>query len=175
MSDALKSLKNNKSCGLDKISNEMLRYGQIYFNKALLKIFNTILSSGIFPQLWCKGFITPIFKSGCKTGPDNFRGITINSSLGKHFTRILNARLDKYLEEHDIISHEQIGFTKGKRTTDHMFILKKTLIDKHTQKGSKPHYTCFVDFKNAFDTVDHTALFYKLRKIGIGDSFYNVI
>jgi hypothetical protein len=39
----------------------------------------------------------------------------------------------------------QIGFSKGSRTSDHMFVLK-TLIDKYTQQGSKHLYTCFVDF-----------------------------
>ncbi|CAC5392826.1 unnamed protein product [Mytilus coruscus] len=59
-------------------------------------------------------------------------------------------------------------------TSDHLFVLK-TLIDKHTQKDSKPLYTCFVDFRGAFDTVNHTGLFYKLSKIGVGTHFYNII
>jgi hypothetical protein len=57
---------------------------------------------------------------------------------------------------------EQIGFCKGKRTSDHIFTLK-TLIDKYTQQGSKRLYACFVDFRKAFDTVRHEELFYKLR------------
>ena len=86
----------------------------------------------------------------------------------------MNVRLESFLEKHKVISPAQIGFTKGKRTSDHMFILK-SLIDKHTQKGSKPLYTCFVDFRRAFDTVNHKALFYKLCKIGVGQYFYRVI
>ena len=46
---------------------------------------------------------------------------------------------------HNIICPEQIGFSKGSRSSDHMFVLK-TLIDKYTQQGSKHLYTCFVDF-----------------------------
>jgi hypothetical protein len=46
-----------------------------------------------------------------------------------------------------------------------MFVLK-TLIDKYTQQGSKHLYTCFVDFRKAFDTVWHIGLLYKLRNSG---------
>jgi hypothetical protein len=53
---------------------------------------------------------------------------------------------------YNIICPEQIGFSKDSRTSDHMFVLK-TLIDKYTQQGSKHLYTCFVDFRKAFDTV----------------------
>lgn len=52
--------------------------------------------------------------------------------LGKLFTKVLNT-ID--LEILCIIGDEQIGFTRGKRTTDHMFILK-TLMEKHTTKGA---------------------------------------
>ena len=47
---------------------------------------------------------------------------------------------------HNIICPEQIGFSKGSRTSDHMFVLK-SLIDKYTKQGSKHLYTCFVDFR----------------------------
>jgi hypothetical protein len=49
-----------------------------------------------------------------------------------------------------------------------MFALK-TLIDKYTQQGSKHLYTCFVDFRKAFDTVWHIGLLYKLRNSGVSD------
>jgi hypothetical protein len=46
-----------------------------------------------------------------------------------------------FLTMHNIICPEQISFSKGSRTSDHMFVLK-TLIDKYTQQGSKHLYTC---------------------------------
>ena len=62
----------------------------------------------------------------------------------------------------NIINKEQIGFMKGRRTTDHMFVLK-TLIDKYVERNSKPLYACFVDFKSAFGTVWYQGLLYKLK------------
>ena len=71
------------------------------------------------------------------------------------------------------IDDAQIGFNKGSRTSDHMFTLK-AIIDKYNKRHKKL-YACFIDFKKAFDTVDHTGLLYKLKQCGIGDSMYNLI
>lgn len=60
-----------------------------------LKLFNTVLKSGIMPQTWCNGIITPIFKSGVESEsyPSNYRGICISSCLGKLSRSILDQRL----------------------------------------------------------------------------------
>jgi hypothetical protein len=59
------------------------------------------------------------------------------------------------------------------RTSDHVFILKAA-IDKYISKKKKL-YACFVDFRKAFDSVWHGALFLKLQRLGIGGLFYNLI
>ena len=86
----------------------------------------------------------------------------------------MNCRLNNFCLKRNIICPEQIGFCKGKRTSDHIFVLK-TLIDKYTQSGTKRLYTCFVDFRKAFDTVRHEELLLKLRLCGISNLFYNVV
>ena len=61
------------------------------------------------------------------------------------------------------------------RTTDHIFALR-TLIDKYvtyTTKGKL--YTCFIDFKKAFDSVWHDGLLCKLLRYKIGGKFYDLI
>ena len=55
-----------------------------------------------------------------------------------------------------------------------MFILKN-LVNRHTHKGVSPLYTCFFDFKHAFDTVWHDGLFYKLRRFGVSVKYYHII
>ena len=64
---AVKKLKNNKSSFSDKIKNEMIKSAVNELMPDYLKLFNTVLRSGIMPQTWCNGIITPIFKSGVKS------------------------------------------------------------------------------------------------------------
>ena len=171
--DSLKLLKNKKAIGLDQISNEMLKYTQHKMISLLTKTFNTILISRKYPTRWCEGFIHPIFKAGNIESPENYRGITILSCLAKLFNNIINRRIEEFLTKHGLIDQRQIGFKKEARTSDHMFILR-SLIEKYTKKG-KNLYTCFIDFKKAFDLLDHTALLYKLNRIGIKGNIYYLL
>jgi hypothetical protein len=59
-----------------------------------------------------------------------------------------------------LLSPTQIGFMKGKRTSDHLFVLKCIIED--AKRKHKPIYACFVDLKKAFDTVWREGLYYKL-------------
>ena len=135
----------------------MLKVAQIYMNPCILKLFNKVFTSGIYPKKWVEGYITPIFKSENPRLPQNYRGITITNSIGKLFNIILNNRLDNFLSENNIIHESQIGFSKKARTSDHLFVMK-CLIDKYTNSGNKRLYACFVDFHKAFDTIIHEGI-----------------
>ena len=123
------------------------------------------------PDIWCHGLITPIYKSGDKSDPTNYRGICVSSCLGKLFCSILKQRLYLYFKENKIL---QIGILPENRVADHVFTLR-TLTDKYVHYHKEKVYACFVDFCKAFDSVWHEGLFYKLLKINIGGHFYNLI
>jgi hypothetical protein len=170
---SIKNLKKNKSVGLDRVSNEMLCYSQHIMVPVLTKLFNIILRSGQYPSQWCKGYVVPIFKNGDPLLPTNYRGVTILNSMAKLFNSVLNNRLNTFIDQHQLVDEKQIGFRKGSRTSDHLFVLK-TLIDKYTEKDGKL-YTCFVDFRKAFDSVNHIYLLYKLKQAGVSNMFYDII
>ena len=171
---AIKSLKNGKSSGFSKILNEMLKHGQTVLGPLITKSFNHIFSTGIYPKIWSLCYVVPLHKRGSIYDPSNYRGITISDNVSKLFNSILNTRLSSYFKKKNIVCKEQIGFTSGCRTTDHLFVLR-TLVNKYVKGSSKPLYACFVDFKNAFPSVPHLGLFYKLKLSGIGSKFYNIV
>ena len=111
----------------------------------------------------------PIFKSGKLEDPYNYQGISLNSCISKLFTSLMNARLVNFLDIGKRIKYNQIGFRKHFRTSDHVFTLK-TLIDQSFSKKEKL-YTCFVDFKKAYDTVWRNALFYKMYQNGVSNKY----
>ncbi len=170
---AVKQCKNKKACCFDNVSNEMIKCSFESMSDILMKLFNHILQTELFPKEWAKGYISPIFKKGDLLDPSNYRGITVSSCLGKLFTRVINNRLNEFLIKNGVISVNQIGFSPGKRTCDHIFVLK-VLLDQ--AKYKKNHlYMCFVDLKSAFDTVWREGLLYKLNKINASQKFINII
>ena len=99
----------------------MLKAGATILLLCMNKLINLIFSSGNCLFSWTKGYITPLFETGDNAKPENYRGITITSNIGKRFNMVLNARLDSFLEEYQIINKVQIGFTRKAKTFDHMF------------------------------------------------------
>ena len=170
---AVNKLQKGKACGLDLISNEMIKCSLPLVKTVMLKLFNACLDSGYYPASWCKGYIIPIHKSGSKLEPSNFRPVTISSCLGKVFSSILNTRISDFIENNNLISNLQIGFLKGHRTADHLLLLKG-IVDSYKRKG-KHVYSCFLDFASAFDNVWHKGLIYKLYNIGFSGKIVTLL
>ena len=124
----ISKLKNHKAPGIDNIINEYITTTEDILMPVYIRVFNIIFMNGIFPDVWSKGIIVPIYKKDDKTNPDNYRGITLLSCLGKLFTSIINDRITKFVENNNILSEVQAGFRKGYSTTEQIFNLK-CLID----------------------------------------------
>ncbi len=170
----LLALKGRKAFGSDGILNEFLKHCSEKCQLAILKLFNRILCTGHFPEIWNKGIITPIYKNGDKFDPQNYRGICVNSNLGKLFCSILNSRIVDFLTVHEVLNQSQIGFMPNFRTTDHIRTLT-TLIDTKVHQNKDKVYACFVDFQKAFDSIWYEGLLYKILECGIGGKTYDCI
>ena len=171
--NCIKLLKNKKAAGLDGVLNEMIKHSTSSLLPTYTKLFNDILLCGYYPDQWKEGYITPIYKKGNEYDTNNYRGITIMSNLAKLFNMVIQSRVFNFFKENNLISDLQIGFKPDSRTTDHIHTVK-TLIDKYTKNGKKL-YSCFIDFKKAFDRVNRWKLLYKLRQTNIGTLSYNII
>ena len=133
-----------------------------------------VLESGIVPSEWTIGLIHPLYKKkGNPNDPNNYRGITLLSCLGKLFTAVLNERLTSYLEDNELLGDEQAGFRNGHSTLDHIFVLH-SVIDLYLSSKERV-YCAFIDYKKAFDLVDRSSLWNKLLKNNVDGKFFNVI
>ena len=93
--------------------------------------------------------------------------------IAKVYSSILNSRLQKYLNDNDILVDEQNGFRASRSCIDHIFTLVTIL--RNRKSLGKPSFVSFIDFKKAFDSVDRNLLLYKLSKIGVVGNIYNAI
>jgi len=170
----INELKNGKASGPDGICNELLKHSTHAMLDSLTKTFNLVLTSGVYPDSWAKGFITPIHKKEDPLLPDNYRGITITSCIGKLFNSILNCRLIDFLNKRNILRPEQIGFRAKCRTSDHIFVIK-ALCDKYKKRDKKEVYMCFIDLQKAFDSISHPCLLFKLLEMNMNGHVYEII
>ena len=170
----ISKLKNGKTPGLDFLKNEFLKVLPEELLNFVCKFFNFILHSGLIPDIWCKGLIMPLYKNkGDKKDPDNYRGITLLSCLGKLFTACISDRISKYMDIQYKLGPEQAGFREGFSTTDHIFTLY-SIIEYYTSKRGRV-YCAFVDYSKAFDLIERSSLWMKLLENNINGKILNVI
>ena len=120
--DVVKKLKCNKACGIDNVIGELFSNSFDIIYPFVLKLFNVIFSTGIYPESWCTGVISPIFKKGNKDIADNYRGITLINIFPKIYSHVLNNRLLKWSQINEKIAKNQFGFQPIKSTINCLFI-----------------------------------------------------
>ena len=103
--------------------------------------------------------------------PDNYRAIAVSSAIGKLFSNVLLKRLVNYRLLCCPDPPNQLGFCKEAQTVDHIFTLD-TCISKYIKQG-KRLFSCFLDFKRAFDSVQREALLFKLSQLNIKGKFFS--
>ena len=171
---ALKRLNKKASPGPDKISAELLLAGKAFLMPLFVLIFNKVFSYAAYPQLWTQNFLKQIFKKGETCDPNNYRGIAIGSVMGKIFSLILLERLENRIESTHPISENQIGFKKGHRTADHIFVLN-TIVSKIVKNERKKLFCAFIGFQKAYDRINRSLLLLKLQRREISGLFYRNI
>ena len=134
--NGINQLKLNKAPGIKCILNEFIIYAKDEIFEVLTTYFNLILSSGCIPDEWSIGIICPVFKKGSPSDPENYRGISVLSCLGKLFTLLLNNRIMNFVESCGSLGNEQAGFRHNYSTLDHIITLK-TVIDIYLDQRKK--------------------------------------
>ena len=93
ISIVLTSIDPKKACGSDKIGNEILLNLSSASVKSLSLKFQTSLSKGVFPSVWKKGQISPIFKRSDKGNIEKYRPITLLWNISKVFEKKIFKKL----------------------------------------------------------------------------------
>ena len=131
----------------------------------LSQLINLSFRTGIFPDILKLADIVPIHKAGPVNDVRKYRPISILPTYSKIFEKAMASRLISFINKYNLISPHQYGFQKGKCTTQAIL----NLLEFVYRSLNEEKYTIgiFLDFKCAFDTVNHSILISKLDRYGI--------
>ena len=163
--DILKSMDPKKSKDMDGISLDLLKSIDSAIAKPLAHIFNLSLKKGIFPERLKVSRIVPIYKVGDKKICDNYRPISLVSTIAKILEKIVATKLSNHLEINKLLHIHQFGFRK-KLSTEHN-LLHLTNYVSNALNEDDFCIGIFLDLKKAFDVVPHCILIKKLKKFGV--------
>ena len=96
----------------------------------------------------------PIPKKGSAKECSNYHTIALISHASKVMLKILQARLQQYMNRE--LPDVQAGFRKGRGTRDQIANIR--WIMEKAREFQKDIYFCFIDYAKAFDCVDHKKL-----------------
>ena len=105
----LKTLKNNKTAGLDNLPSRLLKDSASVISRPIAYIINSSLETATVPTLWKNSKIVPIHKSGPTDKEENFRPISILPILSKVMERAVQQQFLEYLETNKLLSKFQFG------------------------------------------------------------------
>ena len=135
---------------MDKISNAIIKYLDSENVSFLTKLFNFCLDQGEYP--WNISVITPLHKKGSKDDPDNYRAIAVSSVIGKLFSTILLNRLISFRQINCPDPPNQLGFTKGAQTYDHILTMQ-TIASKYRKLKTKVYAFLLISEKHLIQFV----------------------
>ena len=161
-------LNPNTSSGLDRIGPNILKLCKDYIVQPLTTLINTSISTGIFPDLLKLASVVPLHKGGDKHDPNNFRPISLLPTISKIIERHVAIQLNRYLKETCILNEHQSGFRQNHSCQTALIRLVDSWLN--CMDDGYMIGTVFVDFKKAFDLVDHTILLHMLKLYHFSDS-----
>uniref|UniRef100_A0A8B9YAY0 RNA-directed DNA polymerase n=1 Tax=Bos mutus grunniens TaxID=30521 RepID=A0A8B9YAY0_BOSMU len=162
---AFGSITTNKASGGDGIPVELFQILQDDAVKMLHSICQQIWKTQQWPQDWKRSVFIPIPKKGNAKECSNYSTTAFISHTRKVMLKILQARLQQYMNHE--LPDAQAGFRKGRGTRDQIANIR--WIIKKARQFQKNIYFCFIDYAKAFDCVDHNKLWKILKEMGIQD------
>ena len=163
----MQNLNTSKKGGPDGIHPILLKNCRLSLARPLCMLFQRSFVTGIFPDIWKYSILVPIFKSGDRADVENYRGISLLSSVAKLFESIITDELFKTYKHY--IVPEQHGFYRGRSTATNLADYHTFLVSS-VEAGNQVD-VIYTDLSKAFDSVCHSQLEKKLYAIGVSGTY----
>ena len=161
----------HKSSGIQHLSAYVLKLCFNILKEKLLVVINKSLFQGYFPKMWRHATIIPIPKVTIPKEVGDLRPIALTPLPGKMLERFVHIQLMEHLDTHKLLNNIQNGFRKNHSTIDTIFKFTSSLQSYKNQRYNT--IALYIDFKKAFDTVNHKILIEKLKSLKITGNVLN--
>ena len=169
----LKELRLQKALGPDSITATILKTCAEQVATLLQLIIQKSLDTGELPLDWQKASVTPIFKTGSRSDPANYRPVSLTSIHCRMLEHIVHTNIMRHLEKYKVLNDEQHGFRRG-RSCEAQLALSVNDFAKVLDRQSQADVV-IMDLSKAFDHIPHQRLLSKLCHYGITGKLHNCI
>ena len=170
---SIKRLNLGKAPGSDGLFAELYLLGGEHLQSLLHTFICKLWEDEYVPDDWVNAIMVAIYKNkGPREECGNYRGIALLVAAGKILAGVLLHRLNTHVAS-NVLPESQCGFRSNRSTVDMIFTARQ--IQEKCREQHMDLYQCFIDLQKAFDTVNRTALWKMLGKLGCPDKFVSMI
>ena len=171
---SLYHLKQSNTKGTDGLDGKILRLSVPFIAETLTCIYNLCIDKNTFPQVFKEAKVIPLFKSGDKLDPSNFRPISVLPILSKPFKKTTYyEHVMKHFLANDLFYQKQSGVRPNYSCHTALTELIDTWLSEINI--NKLCGTLFTDFAKAFDVINHDILLRKLTLYGLSANTLSLI
>ncbi|MDE1816823.1 MAG: reverse transcriptase family protein, partial [Thaumarchaeota archaeon] len=156
----LSKLNTNKSPGPDKIPNIVLRSSRNIIAPYLCHLYKISIRTNKIPDEWKHASVVPIYKSGDRRKRENYRPVSLTSTVCKVLEQLVLDMLWQYISERCPLSDSQFGF-RARRSCSSQLMCYVDELSFALDKGLCAD-VAYLDLSKAFDKVSHGRLIQKL-------------
>lgn len=159
------SLNKNKAPGIDGIRAIDIKMLCKKIKSVISNLINLCIDTSKYPSILKTGTVRPIHKKGSRSDYNNYRPITILSTIDKIIEKYICKQIYEFYDKNKILTDKQYGFQPKKNTTQLLSAFTDSI---HKHLNDKQHVlVVFIDYSKAFDTLRHDRLLECLHDSGI--------
>ena len=134
------------------------------FANPLCKLLNLSISTNSFPNHWKTAQVTPLHKGGVRNDINNYRPISVLPIPSKILEKHVASSLSVFLRDNNLFYELQSAFRSGHSTETALIRLTDQILKN--MDNDEVIGLVFIDFRKAFDVIDHELLLKKLSIYG---------
>ena len=132
--------------------------------RPLCKLLNLSISTNSFPNYWKIAKVTPLHNGGARNDSNNYRPISVLPILSKILEKHVASSLSVFLRDNNLLYELQSAFRSGHSTETALIRLTDQILKN--MDNDEVTGLVFIDFRKAFDVIDHELLLKKLSIYG---------
>ena len=163
--EAIASIPTSSAPGPDGITPAFLQEYDEEIVDALCALGRRSFDTGVMPDGINIAYITPIFKSGDKSEPANYKPVALTNHITKIYERLIKKQIVTHLSTNQLYNETQHGFRNSRSTLTNLIEYYESILLQ--LENNRAADSIYLDFSKAFDKCDHGIILTKLHRLGI--------
>lgn len=164
--NALSSARKRTAPGPDGVTYAALSNLGPKNTIGLLDLYNKIWRCERVPLSWKLAMVVPILKPGkSPMAVESFRPVSLTNCIAKIMEKMINERIQWWIENHNCLPQNLAGFRVGRCTMD--CVMDLITFVEHEKTAGKITVAVFLDIKRAYDTASHAHVIEGLLQLGV--------